>query len=219
MSKDLLRDQWASLGVAFNTSSKVISDPETAILTFLKSGEFPDDRKMINLILAWLKEYSSIVHIERLKSMIDELGSFELAILGGIAKKCITYGDFRWRTIVSFVNKRNTGKITFDTNESEYLLNKKGIDEDFLNFGLQVFTCEPGREEKIIQLSQMIRQNMWIKHRILFGVNMRADIATVMVLNLATNAYQASKYLHCSFNSASRNWNDLTNVDFIKGAP
>jgi hypothetical protein len=125
MSNDSLRDQWASLGIAFNANTKVVADPESALVAFLESREFPDDRKMISLILAWLKEHSELVHIERLKSLIDPLGSFELAVLGGIALKCIEYGDFRWRTIVSFVKKRNTGRPRFEVDESDYLISKK----------------------------------------------------------------------------------------------
>jgi hypothetical protein len=214
MSKDLLRDQWASLGVAFNSKSSLVCDPENALINFLNSGEFPEDRKMITLILAWLKEYSNFVHIERLKSQIDSLGSFELAVLGGLALKCVQFGDFRWRTIISFVKKRNTGKLSFESHESEYLLAKNGEDLEFKEFGLRVSKIEPERAEKILELKQIIKKNRWIHHRILFGVNMRADVATVVVLKLAGSAYQASKYLKCSFNAASRNWNDLEIVNF-----
>lgn len=214
MNSDHLRDQWASLGIAFNQKSEIVSDPETALISFLEAREFPEDRKMISLILAWLKEHSNLVHIERLKTLIEPLGSFELAVLGGIAQKCLSYGDFRWRTIIGYIKKRNTGKLRFETEESEYLLSKKGEDPDFRDFGLRVSTVEPERAEKIIEMRAMIENNRWIRHRVLFGVNMRADVATAMVLNLASSAYQASKVLKCSFNAASRNWNDLTSVNF-----
>lgn len=214
MSNDQLRDEWASLGIAFNSKTNFISDPETALITFLESREFPEDRKMISLILAWLKEHSNLVHIERLKTLIESLGSFELAVLGGIAMKCIGYGDFRWRTIISYIQKRNTGKLRFEIEESEYLLSKKGEDQEFKQFGLRLSPVEPERPEKIVEFKSIIQKNLWIKHRILFGVNMRADVATVMVLKIASSAYQASKILKCSFNAASRNWNDLTNVNF-----
>lgn len=214
MSSDQVRDQWASLGVAFNAKTEMVADPETALIAFLQSREFPEDRKMISLILAWLKEHSNLVHIERLKTLIEPLGSFELAILGGIALKCLGYGDFRWKTILSFIKKRNTGKIRFEVEESEYLLSKKGEDVEFKEFGLRISVVDAERAEKILELKSIIEKNRWIRHRILFGVNMRADVATVMVLNLASSAYQTSKFLKCSFNAASRNWNDLTSVNF-----
>lgn len=218
MSSDTLRDQWASLGIAFNSKSDLISDPETALISFLNSGEFPADRKMISLILAWMKEHSNLIHIERLKSLIEPMGSFELAILGGLAQKCLGYGDFRWKTIIGFINKRNTGKIQFDLGESEYLISKNGVDQDFKDFGLRISIVEEERPEKIVDLKVVIEKNKWIRHRILFGVNMRADIATVMVLNLASGPYQASKFLKCSFNSAKRNWSDLDSVAFSRSA-
>jgi hypothetical protein len=180
----------------------------------LKSEEFPEDRKMISLILAWLKEYSKFVHIERLKALTKTLGSFELAILGALAMKCIAFGDYRWKTIINLVKKRNTGKPHFDFDESEYLIVKKGEDQEFKEFGIRISTITPDRPEKIAELSHIIAKNKWLHHRILFGVNMRADIATVMVLKIAISAYQASKYLKCSFNAASRNWKDLITVNF-----
>ncbi len=122
MINDLLRDQWASLGIAFNARTPVVSDPETALIAFLESREFPEDRKMISLILAWMKEHSELVHIEHLKTLIEPLGSFELAVLGGIALNCLKNGDFRWKTIISYVKKRNTGKPRFEVDESEFLI-------------------------------------------------------------------------------------------------
>lgn len=214
MSKDLLRDSWASLGIAFNAKSNENSDPESALILFLQSGEFPEDRKMISLILIWLKEYSHLIHIERLKVFLKDLSAFELAILGGIASKCIKFGDFRWKTIINYVKKRNTGRVSFEVNESEYLIVRNGVDEDFLEFGLKISRVEPERINKILSIENIIERNSWIRYRFLFGVNMRADIATVMVLKLAITAYQASKVLQCSFNAASRNWNDLVIINF-----
>jgi len=214
MNNNMLRDQWKSLGVAFNSSSNIISDPETAIIAFLDSKEFPNDRKMISLILAWLKEYSKFVHIERLKNLIENLGSFELAVLSGISEKCIQFGDFRWRSIIKYVIKKNTGNPVFDIGESEYLISTKGLDLEFKKYGIIISKIQPERPEKIVTLSAIINSNKWIESRVLFGVNMRADIASVIRLNLASSAYKAAKILNCSYNSASRNWNDLMLVKF-----
>lgn len=214
MNNDILRDQWTSLGIAFNSKNNVVSDPETAIISFLKSNEFPDDRKMISLILAWLKENAKLVHIERLKSLTENLGSFELAILGAISLKCKKNGDLRWQTIIEKVKKRNTGSPNFQIDESEFLIKKNGEDSDFAEFGIRISKIHADRPDKILELRRIVETNKWIHHRILFGVNMRADVATVMVLKLAESAYQASKFLKCSFRSASRNWNDLLMVKY-----
>jgi hypothetical protein len=214
MNSDLLRDKWQSIGVAFNAPSNIVSDPESALICFLESKEFPDERKMICLILAWLKDHSNLVHIERLKSLIEPLGSFELAVLGGLSEKCIQYGDFRWRTIIKYVNKKNTGSPQFQTGDSDYLISKNGPDLEFGKFGLLISKIEADKPEKIIERAKIINANTWIRNRILFGVNMRADVATVIILKLASSAYQTSKVLKCSFNAASRNWNDLVSVNY-----
>ena len=96
-NKDILRDNWASLGIAFNAGSKNCVDPETALIALVSSLEFPEDKKMMGLALLWLKHFSKLVHVERLKTLAKNLGALELALLGAIAKKCVSYGDFRFR--------------------------------------------------------------------------------------------------------------------------
>ena len=51
--------------------------------------------------------------------------------------------------------------------------------------------------------------NLWLRLRLLFGANLRADVATVLALDLAPTAYAAAKYLQCSQNAVYRNWQNL----------
>ena len=67
----------------------------------------------------------------------------------------------------------------------------------------------PDDSEKLLARSKVIKGNVWIKNRLLFGTNTRADIATVKELELADTAYKAAKILSCSASAAYRNWNDL----------
>ena len=60
----------------------------------------------------------------------------------------------------------------------------------------------------------LLQTNRWLYNRQLFGTNFRADMATVMELHLATNAYQAMKVLGCSLDTAYRNWNALNEIDW-----
>jgi len=55
-----------------------------------------------------------------------------------------------------------------------------------------------------------------LKSRLLFGTNLRADIAAVKSLKIADTAYAAAKFLGCSMNAAYRNWNDLTEAGWAE---
>lgn len=88
-NKDTPRNQWASLGIAFNAIPTESVDPETTLILFLSSGEFPEDKKMMGLILLWLQHFSKLVHVERLKNLTKDLGALELALLGAISQICI----------------------------------------------------------------------------------------------------------------------------------
>jgi len=115
---DNLSAKWASLGVAFY-KDPIQSSPEEAIIDFIKSGEFPEDKKMIGIVLMWLKSYSSLVHVERLKKMSADLNAFELAILGGIAKKVSSWGDSRWKAIEKMISTKNSKNVFFDIGDSQ----------------------------------------------------------------------------------------------------
>lgn len=205
---DILRDQWASLGIAFAASTPVESDPETAIINLVTSREFPEDKKMMSMALLWLKEYSSFVHIEKLKIQLKHLDSDALAILGAIARKCITFGDHRWKTIVSLVTKM-LGKKKSNLSDDEVFIERRGIDADFLKFGIRCTPITHEDPKKLLARKRVIQMNSWLKSRLLFGTNLRADIATLMTLKIADTAYAAAKILGCSMNAAYRNWNDL----------
>lgn len=208
-SNDTLRDQWASLGVAFTFGSKIQCDPETALLNFVTSSEFPEDKKMISVVLAWLKEYSAFVHIEKLKTSAQGLNGDALLVLGAIAIKCIKFGDHRWKTIERLVLKK-TKEHKSSLRDSEVFLKRHGLDEDFLKFGIRVTPVFPEDQKKLLARERIFKMNSWLRHRLLFGTNLRADMATVKLLELTDTAYGAAKLLNCSMNAAYRNWKDLT---------
>lgn len=204
-----LAEAWTSLGVAYHSkSSEIPSSPEEGLYIFLKSGEFPEDKKMIAIIIEWLRQYSKIVHVERLKNYCPKLTDLELAILGGLAKKCISFGDHRWKIILKIVHKKLGKSYSFIGDSESYIL-LKGLDTDFSSFGLQIANIKSESLKKFIPRDILIKKNTWIKNRILFGSNLRSDIASIRELGLANTAYQAAKIALCSMNAAYRNWADL----------
>jgi hypothetical protein len=207
-TNDSLRDAWRSLGIAFHHPTKIKSDPESALIELVRAKEFPEDKKMLGLALLWLSHYSNLVHIERLKTLAKDLLPLELAVLGAIASKCVKNGDHRWKTLTKMANEKNQGQ-QFEQGDSETFIKMRGLDKEFAQFGVNVAPTLPDDEKKLRPRHEILKHNDWLKSRVLFGTNMRADIATVISLNLAQTAYAAAKLLRCAPNTAYRNWNDL----------
>lgn len=209
---DLLRDSWASLGVNFTKMSAKDFSPEEALIMLVQSNEFPEDKKMMSLALGWLKNYSTLVHVERLKNMSKDLSPFEMALLGGIASKCVANGDFRWKKIESLALARSKKYKRDFPGDDDFLLNTKGKDKEFSKYKVFVATIDTENEKKFYRRERIVSQNKWLKLRVLFGANLRADVATVLCLGLASTAYAAAKYLYCSQSAVYRNWQDLKDV-------
>lgn len=209
MSKQALTKMWASLGIEFYVQAVESESPEAALISFIQSQEFPEDKKMMGLVLLWLKHFSDIVHIERLKILSQSLEGFELAVLGGLSEKCIAQGDIRWKAIITDVIKRLGKAPTFKERDSKNFIAVKGIDEEFQKFGLSFAKLHPDDDKKITTREKLVKKNAWVKNRLLFGANVRSDIATIKELGLAETAYGAAKIANCSNNAAYRNWNDL----------
>jgi len=216
MSSDLLRDRWASLGIAFTQKGMKDANPEEVIIETIKSNEFPKDRKIFELMLLWIEEYLEFIHVEKLKSFLKDLTSFELALLGAVATKCVNLGDHRFQIIIREVSKKlGKKKIHFSEGDDELYLKLKGIDQDCLLFGIRVAPLKADDKKKLLKREEVFKNNTWLKNRLLFGANLRADCMTVYTLKLAHNPYQAAKILACSMNASYRNWKTIEEASLM----
>jgi hypothetical protein len=207
---DEVRDKWENLGLAFaiKQSGLTDADPERTFIGSLK--EFQDDRKLLGLILSWLREFGSLLHTERIKALAADLSAAELAWLGGIAH-WQSQEDRRWRVICSLIEKK-LGKPAprFQTSKLDELqAEKSGVDQGFFRYGITIPTITPADPKKLRPRQDVIKNNLWFRMRLLFGTNWRADIASVILLRLVKTSYQAEKVLACSRETAYRNWQAL----------
>ncbi|MBF0299964.1 MAG: hypothetical protein HQK51_14660 [Oligoflexia bacterium] len=220
---DLLRDQWESLGIAFSVNSTKTkhADPERTLIKTIQ--EFQESRKMLRLVLAWLDEYGELIHVERLRALMKELSAINLSWLGGISNYMVQKGDLRWRAIEQVV-REHFGNPTpkFSTSKLDELQAQRvGEDQNFKKYGLTIAVTEAADSKKLLPFSTTIRSNLWLRMRTLFGTNWRADMASVLLLALASNPYQAERILGCAKETAYRNWKSLKEADvedLLKGA-
>ncbi len=211
-----LRDQWANLGIAFAADSRAKhADPEATLVRSL--SQFHEDRKLLRLVVTWLNEFGHLVHVERLKSLAKNLDKIEYAWLGVLADHMSEdQGDTRFRTIRDLARKQMGEAPAFFEDASLHKLHyekeitKPGNKPAGIAYGLRVSKSDLlGDSKKLSDLKGTTKGNLWLRMRLLFGSNWRADMATVMLLDMAANYYQARKILGCSIETAHRNWNSL----------
>jgi len=76
--------------------------------------------------------------------------------------------------------------------------------KNFINFWpfVKTWVSKNLARKKLLKREEVFKNNTWLKNRLLFGANLRADCMTVYTLKLAHNPYQAAKILACSMNSS-----------------
>jgi hypothetical protein len=213
---DLLGDAWENMGIAFavNKSKTRNADPERTLLASL--GEFGEDRKLLKLVLVWLAEYGDLIHVERVKALAADLSTKELAWLGSVA--AIQKGDRRWSSVVESVKKR-LGRFPPKHQMSQLDLlqaERSGADQNFLEFGLTIPVFEAAEPKKVRARAKTLEDNLWLRMRVLFGSNWRADVATLMLLEQAQTSYQVAQLLGCSGETAYRNLNSLREAGLVR---
>lgn len=205
-AKDLI-NLWGSLGIAYRLKERSLSSPEKIIIKTCNYSRFAIDKKHYSLMRLWLKHYNDLISTESLKKHIPELGYQGLVILYGISTECIIWGNRKW-TIVKEECEKMLKDIPPGKIEEDFFLKEKGIDPLYKEINARIAKIEIENEKKLSPRSTVLT-NPWLRNRLLFGVNLRSDIFTLVTLNQVKTAYQASKYLRYSLNSCYKNWNDI----------
>jgi len=183
------------------------TDPEKTILDSLTV--ILSDAKMLYLIANWLKTYGDLIHVERLVSLAKTapLSYDELMALGGLAQYASDAG-FRIDPVLRYVKSNFKKGRAVETSEHIALPVRMGQsppEAAFYRFGLVVPKIIE-QSLKISDLKLITETNVWVKNRIFFGCNWRADIFTVLNRKRKDRAstYRLAKDLGCSNETALR---------------
>jgi hypothetical protein len=206
------KSELISLGFSFyGESSRLPADPERTVLKIVSLIE--TEPKIFRMLLKWLELTRELIHVERLKSLSQDLDQKFLLVLGAVSLKQVHQGDRRFSTLVEMAKKKKPqlkkmGRLP--TLESDaYLIEKHGIDPEFLEFSIEVPKYDSASDKKILALSQIVSAHPWLKLRALMGANFRADLAYLMVTEQVKNPYQAAKLLGCSMETSYRLWKGI----------
>ncbi|GAB4419590.1 MAG: hypothetical protein OHK0056_29790 [Bacteriovoracaceae bacterium] len=211
-----LEDKLSLIGINYQTPKNLVAiSPEDVLIDLANDPDLLSDKKNLILFITWISHHYKLIHVERLKSILIDsyLNPMAMSLIGGISSYAEAL-DHRFKVITKLISSKLPSIEESLYIDDSYLLNKRGVDPHFSRFKIQLAKLEIENQRKLKPISQMIKDSPWIKNRILFGSNLRADIATIRELSLANTAYAASKIAKCSPNAAKRNWDDLELVNF-----
>ena len=204
---DDLLQRWRSLGIMFARSHCNFADPEKTILDSLFL--ILDDAKMLFLITNWMRQHGDLIHGERLLSLVKAraLSYDELMTLGGLADYANSFGH-RLRSVLRYVNSKVQKGHVVKTSAQVALpvqLGQCPPEPSFERYGIRVPTIID-LSAKILDTKLIVQTNVWLRNRLFFGCNWRADIYTALrrKKKARTSTYRLAKELGCSNETALR---------------
>lgn len=206
--------KWAKLGIAFSTK-EFDGNPDPEKLLLDSAAFFIDDRKLLKLVLTWIKVYGDLIHMERLAALVKK-DNFEIQVwFGGIAAFSKDK-DRRWGQIEKIASGKKFDD--FPLSQLERLnIDRQGSDKFFSNFGIKMPLINiDDNFKKLKRREYILKTNLWLRLRSLFGSNWRADIAWQIYLNPAQTPYQIAKTIGCNTETAYRNWQSLMEANILE---
>jgi hypothetical protein len=217
--KDLenLTKELSYLGCAFfKCFSDKTPDPEKTILKALSC--FWDKPDMFSMLIGALYyRVHGLIHVERLLSLATNLTEDEKILLKVISHKLVLKGDKRFNLILKKLptKKKKLSSIPEDLKDP-YLLKSLGVDESFKFFKMKVADGLLPEEKKFYQKSAIIKNNMWLRFRVLIGPTYRADLAYLKASKSVKTPLEAFKVLGCSRAVAYDLWSKLSPIQDVK---
>ncbi|MCB9228835.1 MAG: hypothetical protein H6618_04415 [Deltaproteobacteria bacterium] len=204
-----LYQRLASIGINVNSENTlyVFSDIELTLILAIKN--ISDDKRLLGLILSWVKIHGDKINIERLSKIS---GNKAPPWLGLIALFGICCKQYRWKKIVSRPDTLLTNGNP-DTNKARAKL--KGEEEWSKGSGYLIPKGSESITDKyVLAPEQLAKINKHYKNKLIYGPNWRADIATAIESG-AKNPYQVAKICHCSYEPAHRVYKDFITAGII----
>jgi hypothetical protein len=203
---DLL-PRWRSLGILFAADYDKYADPEKTLLDSLPL--VLHDAKILYLICNWMREHGDVIHGERLLSLAKSkmLPYEEIMTLSALAEYAVAAGH-KLQLIVRYAKRHIKKGRKVETSEHVALpveLGQSQPEPSFAKFGIIVPEIV-NLSSKITDTKLITKTNIWIRNRIFFGCNWRADIYTALgrARRNKPSTYRLAKDLGCSNETALR---------------
>lgn len=211
MKADLdLYTRLASIGinVAIENKTDPFTDIEKTIL--LAAENIKNDKRLISLILSWVKIHGERINIERMKKIAcDHMPAW----ISLIAVFAVFSGQTRWKILTKkvFVEPYANGDIEL----TQSLIRLRGEEPWSEGSGFLIPKNSITINDKfVLNPFQLAKVNNHYRNKLIYGSNWRADIITAIQLG-AKNPTEASRISSSSYEPAYRAFYELKAADVL----
>lgn len=180
--------QWARLGSAISSTSSEelrVIDPEPLLLLTLEFAR--QDPRLFDEVLDWLTINGKWISVTRLTTLLKEDRTCNPSVVGAVASMMSLYNKTpKWKKLAEiFSGKAKKAESLFQKKGKPLFLKSSKKDPIFLSYGLLREPLTLRGKSSSIQLSKP--SNLIFRNRALFGVNIRADVFTYLMIRKADN--------------------------------
>ena len=211
MSRSELHKNLAAIGItissdSFTRSKALRVDIEQTLIEAAQAIGQGDDRRLLGLILSWIKVHGEIVNMKRLQKLLKQ-GEAPLWIRL-FAFYGLSIGESRWKILAKKLDKGTT----LANEDLEMALKRaafRGEEEWSKDTGFIVaLNSETINEKFVLSSTQVAQINLMYRSRLIFGASWRADIITSMALGAKTPT-EAARLSRSSYEPAHRIFKEL----------
>jgi hypothetical protein len=196
----------SSLGLTFDESPTFNISPEAGLIRLLNREEFIGNYMygMLKLFLKHNHEALRIDILTKLEKKLTPMGRATLSALSAYCSKDLK--DKRFKKI-----KKHKLHEPIFLNSHEYI-DSVGAEPHLADRGIIVRVIPIQDEKKIRSSSWLLKNNIWFKNRLIFGLGVRADAFSALQTNHIKTYYELSKILDSSLFSARKNFHDFYKI-------
>ncbi|OUR97359.1 hypothetical protein A9Q84_13625 [Halobacteriovorax marinus] len=205
------------LGIAFTVKTKqTIISPEEALVSIVQLKEFQTSRRYYSLLCLATNEYSNFLRLEVIFHYSDKLDQLSSGFLAAIIQQLPEANGASYKKLLKKLKQQSKGSSYFLSSEKRVEL--QGKDTILSKFGIYTIPFQKQHKVKLISRAKLLKSNTWYRNRLVFGVGLRADIATLRDLKLVDKSYGAMKKLKSSKASTYKIWKELEEFSEIREA-
>ncbi|OUR97380.1 hypothetical protein A9Q84_13730 [Halobacteriovorax marinus] len=205
------------LGIAFTEKlSQSNVSPEEALVSLVQLNEFHSSRRYYSLLCLAISEFSSFLRLEVIYHYSEGLDQISSGFLGSIVQQLPGASGAWHKKLLKRLKSQAKGNNYFLSSEKRVEL--QGTDPNLEKFGIYTTPFQKQHRAKLASRTQLLTNSTWYRNRLVFGVGLRADIATLRDLKIVEKSYGAMKKLKSSKASTYKIWKELEEFSGIKEA-
>jgi hypothetical protein len=162
------------------------------------------DAKALVLAVGAITAHSQLFHPEfLLKTMKNN--KCDTNVIGSLLLKA---HDRRFLKVIEYchdqdcVSPKPSKTLTF-----AFKIGQTPSDPEFASFGVEISQLDSVDEKKITKLELLVKNNIFVRNRLLFGCNWRADIISTIEMGLDSPT-RVKNRLRCSYETSHRVFNE-----------